>query len=290
MTTYGATVSRNRSDLVTLSQAVARVEHGMTATNTRSDGGWEAECLCGKVVETPHGTRRHAEIALENHITTLCEWADVAEEARSPVYLEHQPLERYEVERAAPTLRSDLSEVPDTTRAVAAYSWLLDRMLDKETRDVLQVLDDYIESELHIFREAYVVIPVVPSTLSGGQDPALSGEHDPAFSGEQAPVFSDEQDPAFSDEQDPPFSDEHALAFSGEQAPAFGEEHDLAFSGEQVPAFVEEHDLAFSGQHAPAFVEEHDLAFSGEQAPEFVEEHDLVFSASTPRPRLVGLM
>ena len=282
MTTYAATVSRNRSDLVTGGQAIARVEHRLRTTNTRSEGGWEAECLCGKVVETPHGTRRHAEIALENHITTLREWADVAEEAWSRGYSEHQSRERYEVERAAPTLRSDLSEVPDTSRAVAAYSWLLDRMLDKQTRDVLQVLDDYIESELYISRQAYEVIPIVPSALSGEHHPALLEEHAPAFSDEPDPAFSDEQDPAFSDEQDP--------AFSGEQAPAFSDEQDPAFSGEQAPAFVEEHDLAFSDEQAPAFVEEHDLAFSDEQAPAFVEEHDLAFPASTPRPRLVGLM
>ena len=224
--TTDTTVRRNRSDLVTVSQAVAGVEHELITTATRSDGGWEALCLCGKVVETPRGTRRQAEIALENHITTLREWADVAAEAWSWAYPEHQSLERYGVERAAPTLDSDLSAVPITTRAVAAYYAFLDRMLDKDTHDVLQVLDDYIVSELGVFREAYVVRPVVPSALSDEHDPAFPGEHDPAFPGEYAPAFSDEHDLAFPAEHPPVFSDERDgeafLGLLGEVSERFG--------------------------------------------------------------------
>lgn len=205
--TTDATVRRNRSDLVTVGQAVAGVEHELITTATRSDGGWEALCLCGKVVETPQGTRRQAEIALENHITTLCEWADVAEEVWSRIDSEHQSLERYGLERAGPILRSDLSAVPTTTRALAAYSAFLDRMFDKDTRDVLQVMDDYITSELYVVSEAYVVRPVVPMALSPSR-------HDPAFLEEPDLAFSDEHDPAFSSEQAPAFVEEHDLAFS----------------------------------------------------------------------------
>ena len=222
MATYGATLIRHRSDLVTVGQAVAGVEHELITTATRSDGGWEALCLCGKVVETPQGTRRHAEIALENHITTLREWADVAEEVWSGVDSEHRSLERYGLERAVPILRSDLGAVPTTTRALAAYSALLDRMFDKETRDVVQVMEDYITSELYVGSGAYVVRPVVPTTLSS----------------EHAPAFLEEPD----------------LAFSAGHPPAFLEERELAFSAG--------HDAALSSEHAPAFVEEHDLAFS----------------------------
>ena len=133
-------------------QSLAGVEHGLRKTNTRSDGGWEAHCLCGKVVETPHGTRRHAEIALESHIATLRIWAEVAEEVSSGVYSQHQALERYGLEQAAPSLRSDVSAMDVTARArtrIAAYRAFLDRMLDKDTRDVLQVMEDYIESEAY---------------------------------------------------------------------------------------------------------------------------------------------
>ena len=133
-------------------QSVAGVEHGLRKANTRSDGGWEAHCLCGKVVETPNGSRRHAEIALENHITTLREWAEVAEEVSSGVYLQRQLLGRYGLEQAAPSLRSDVSAMDITTRArarIAAYRAFLERMLDKDTRDVLQVMEDYIESEAY---------------------------------------------------------------------------------------------------------------------------------------------
>ena len=183
--TTDATVRRNRSDLGTVSQAVAGVEHELITTATRSDGGWEALCLCGKVVETPQGTRRQAEIALENHITTLREWADVAEEVWSRIDSEHQSLERYGLERAGPIMRSDLSAVPTTTRALAAYSAFLDRMFDKDTRDVLQVMDDYITSELYVVSEAYVVRPVVPMALSPSR-------HDPAFLEEPNLAFSDD--------------------------------------------------------------------------------------------------
>ena len=173
MATYGATLIRNRNDLVAVGQAVAEVEHELITTATRSDGGWEALCPCGKVVETPQGTRRHAEIALENHITTLREWADVAEELRPRVDSEHQSPEGYGLELAVPILYSDLSAVPTMTRALAAYSALLDRMFDKGTRDVVQVLEDYITSELYVGSGAYVVRPVVPAALSSPRAPAF---------------------------------------------------------------------------------------------------------------------
>ena len=130
--------------------SIAGVEHGLRKTSSRADGGWEAHCLCGKVVETPNGTRRHAEIALANHIATLRIWAEVAEEVSSGVYSQPQALERYGLEQAAPSLRSDVSAMDVTARArtrIAAYRAFLDRMLDKDTRDILQVMEDYIESE-----------------------------------------------------------------------------------------------------------------------------------------------
>ena len=118
-------------------------------------------------VGAPHGTRWHAEIVLENHTTMLCEWAEVAEEVSSRVYSAHQSFERYWFEPAASGLRSDSGVMHTTTRARAAYRAFLDRMLDKKTPDVLQVMEDYIESE------ADVVGPVVGPR-------ALSGEHDAA--------------------------------------------------------------------------------------------------------------
>ena len=89
----------------------------------------------------------HAEIVLRNHISTLREWAEIAEAVASRVYSEHQSFERYGLKRAALSPRSDLSTMRVTARARAAYRAFLDRMLDKETHDVLQVMEDYLKSE-----------------------------------------------------------------------------------------------------------------------------------------------